>query len=1043
MLIKAERLLFKTKQSMRRSCPNYHLKQSWLLHLLLGCLFLGSTFKTYAQQSITVSGKVTLPGTSELSGTSVQVKGASTGTSTDNNGMYSIKTTSYATLVFSRVGFKTEEVAVANQTEINIALEPTGNNLDQVVVVSYGTQRQRNITGAVQKVNAQELQDIPAAEFGQKLQGKVAGLQVSQVTGRPGQAMTFRIRGAASLGAGNQPLIVVDGQPITGDVNTINPDDIETFSILKDASATALYGSRAANGVVIITTKQAKAGRTNVTLNSYYGWQSVPQRGRPDLMNAREFATFMKGYYEDKIKYEKWVNPATGLAEVPDDYKNPEQYGEGTDWYNVLLRTAPIQNYSLNITTGTEKVSSSSSLTYFDQKGIMLNTGMKRFSFRSNNEYRPNEKVKLGFNFSPTYQIDDNTRGPLDGNRQVLVGAEISSPLIAPVNADGSFPLKASSYGMYALPNYYQQILNLDIKQNTFRLLGNVYADIEFLKGLHFKTTVNTDLGTADYNAFYPSTYGTFGAPPPQVASAAQSSYNYVSWLNENILTYAFKVSDHSIDLLAGYSAQRYDINTRSINGSNFPNDAVPWIRGAATTSGSTDNADWNLASWYGRVNYDYKGKYFITGNIRRDGSSRFGSNKKWGYFPSASAGWIISDESFFPKTKAISLFKIRGSYGLTGNNNIGNYTQTSLLGATNYIFEGSLSQGLSITSLGNPDLTWETSKQTDIGVELSLLNNRVSFSYDYYRKTTENMLYRINIPFASGYSSIAYNVGDFRMWGHEFQVSTRNLTSAIKWNTSFNIAFNDNKVLRLQDAVPIGGTNKYNDYNRTAVGRRIGELWGYVFDGIYMTQEEFNKQPKEATSAVGTTRMKDVNGDGKIDATDKTYLGNPNPKYIFGITNDLRYKNFDFSIVVAGQVGNKIMNINNQNLQNNDGIFNMTRDMMNRWRSEENPGDGKTPRTLANTTELFRLANSNWVFSGDYLTIKNIALGYTFNISRLRYVKSARIYASVQQAFVFTKYPGQNPEVNDTRDSQTTAGLDNGSYPVPRTFMVGANINF
>jgi len=273
--------------------------------------------------------------------------------------------------------------------------------------------------------------------------------------------------------------------------------------------------------------------------------------------------------------------------------------------------------------------------------------------------------------------------------------------------------------------------------------------------------------------------------------------------------------------------------------------------------------------------------------------------------------------------------------------------------------------------------------------------------------------------------------------------VSTRNLTGAIKWNTSFNIAFNDNKVLRLQDAVPIGGTNKYNDYNRTAVGRRIGELWGYVFDGIYMTQEEFNKQPKEATSAVGTTRMKDVNGDGKIDANDKTYLGNPNPKYIFGITNDLRYKNFDFSIVVAGQVGNKIMNINNQNLQNNDGIFNMTRDMMNRWRSEENPGDGKTPRTLANTTELFRLANSNWVFSGDYLTIKNIALGYTFNISRLRYVKSARIYASVQQAFVFTKYPGQNPEVNDTRDSQTTAGLDNGSYPVPRTFMVGANINF
>jgi TonB-dependent starch-binding outer membrane protein SusC len=1029
---------------MRKSCHHYYLKRSWLLHLLLGCVFFTGTLQSYSQQeTITVTGKVSLPGSTELSGTSVQVKGAATGASTDNNGGFTIKAPRNATLVFSRVGFKPHEVDVAGQSVINITLEPLGQNLDQVVVVSYGTQRQRSITGAVQKISAQELQDVPAAEFGQKLQGKVAGLQVSQVTGRPGQAMTFRIRGAASLGAGNQPLIVVDGQPITGDINTLNPDDIESFSVLKDASATALYGSRAANGVVIITTKQAKAGRTHVTLNTYYGWQSVPQRGRPNLMNAHEFAGFMKGYYEDKIKYENWKNPATGLAAIPDDYKNPDQYGEGTDWYDVLLRTAPIQNYSLNVTSGTDKFSSSTSLTYFNQQGVMLNTGMKRFSFRSNNEYRPFDKIKLGFNLAPTYQVDDNTRGPLDGNRQVLVGAEISSPLIAPVNADGTFPLKASSYNMYALPNYYQQILNLAIQQNTFRLLANAYADIEFLKGLHFKTTLNTDLGTADYNAFYPSTYGTFGAPPPQAAAAASSSYNYISWLNENLLTYDLKLKDHSIDLLAGYSAQRYDINTRTVNGTNFPNDAVPWIRGAATTTGSTDNADWNLASWFARVNYDYKGKYYVTGNIRRDGSSRFGNNKKWGYFPSASAGWIVSDESFFPKSTVLSLLKIRISYGLTGNNNIGNYTQTSLLGATNYIFGGTLSQGLSITSLGNPDLTWETSKQADLGVEMSLLNNRVSFTYDYYRKTTESMLYRINIPLASGYSSIAYNVGDFRMWGHEFQLSTRNLTGELKWNTNFNIAFNDNKVLRLQDSVPIGGTNKYNDYNRTAVGRRIGELWGYVFDGIYMTQDEFNKQPKEATSAVGTTRMKDTNGDKLINGNDKTYLGNPNPKYIFGMTNDFRFRNFDLNIVVAGQVGNKIMYVNNQNLQNNDGIFNMTKDMADRWRSPENPGNGKAPRTLANTTELYRLGNSNWVYPGDFLTVKNIALGYTFNLSRLKYIKSARIYTSVQQAFVFTRYPQQNPEVNDTRDSQTTAGLDNGSYPVPRTIMIGANINF
>lgn len=1025
---------------MRLFCPPEAGPRARLLLLL--CYFLGCL--TAFGQQVTVSGRVTLSGSGEpAAGTSVLVKGTNRGTQTDGNGNFTIPAEKTALLVFSRIGYQTQEIQVGNQTRIEVVLQESQVNLDQVVVVSYGMQRQRDITGSVQRISASELQDVPAAEFGQKLQGRVAGVQIGQVTGRPGQGMTFRIRGAASLGSGNQPLVVVDGQPIMGDFNLLNPDDIESFSVLKDASATALYGSRAANGVIIITTKQAKAGKTNITFNAYYGTQSVPQRGRPDLMNAREFAEFMNGFYQDKIQYEKWVNPATGLAEIPDDYKNPSQYGKGTDWYNALLRNAPIQNYSLNVSTGTDKVSSSTSVTYFNQQGVLLNNGMQRFSLRSNNEYRPNDKLKLGFSFSPTYQVDNNTRGSLDGNRQVLVGAEISSPLISPVNPDGTYPLKASSYGMYALPNFYQQLKTMNVKQNTLRLLSNAYLDLELVKNLHFKSTINVDLGTADYNAYYPTTYGVFGAPPPSVPSATHSSYNYTSWLSENMLMYNFKKGEHSFDLLAGYSAQKYNRNYRSINGSNFPNDAVPWISGAATTSGSTNNNAWDIASWYGRLNYDFAGKYFLSATIRRDGSSRFGSNKRWGYFPSVSAGWVVSDEAFFPKSNAFSFLKLRGSYGLTGNNNIGDYTQVSLVGATNYFFDGNLAQGLSITSLGNPNLTWETSKQVDFGVETSFANNRITFSYDYYRKNTENMLYRINIPYASGYSSIAYNVGTFRMWGHEFQIGTKNLTGALTWNTNFNVALNDNKVVRLQDNTPIGGTGKYNDYNRTAVGRRIGELWGYVFDGIYMTQAEYNSQPKEATSAVGSARMKDINGDGVINANDKTYLGNPNPRVIFGMTNDFKYKKFDLSVVMAGQAGNKIMNINNQNLQNLDGIFNMTRDMAGRWRSEQNPGNGKVPRTLANTTELYRLANSNWIFSGDYLTVKNITLGYTLDLSRLKYAKSARIYASVQQAFVFTRYPGQNPEVNDTRDSQTTAGLDNGSYPVPRTFLIGTNINF
>ncbi|GEP95705.1 TonB-dependent receptor [Chitinophaga cymbidii] len=1002
------------------------------------------------RQDVRVQGRVVTQGTGEaLPGVTVQVKGVSgRGTATDVNGKYSINVPdNNAVLVFSFLGYATKEEPVNGRTDISVELQAVGSDLETVVVVSYGAQSQRSITGSVTKVSTKEVQDIPAAEFGQKLQGRVAGLQVSQVSGRPGQGMTFRIRGASSLRSGNQPLIVIDGQPLTGDnINVINPDEIESYSILKDASATALYGSRAANGVVIITTKQARAGRTNMSFNTYYGWQTVPQRGRPDMMNAREFAEFMNGFYEDKIRYENWTDPSSGLAEIPEDYRNPSQYGEGTDWYDALLRTAPMSNYSLNVSTGTEKVLSSTTLTYFNQQGVMYNTGMQRFSLRSNNEFRPNDRLKIGLNLAPTYQNDHNTRSStLDNNRQAVSGALISSPLIPAVNPDGSLPTSASSYGMYKLPNFYQQLLILNQQQKTLRLLANLYGELELLPGLTFRTTFNTDLIDADLNIFSPSTTGRFGAPPPQPASASAASSNTVAWLSENMLTYKFKLGgQHNFDVLAGYSAQKWEQNNRYITGTNFANDRIPWISGAATTTGTTNNAQWSMLSWYGRVNYAWKDKYYVTANIRQDGSSRFGDNRKWGYFPSASAAWIVSEEPFFPKSSTLSHLKIRGSYGLTGNNNIGDYTQTALLSGTNYTFSGStLAPGQSITQMANDDLTWETSKQLDLGLEMTLLNDRITFSYDYYRKTTEDLLYQWNVPYASGYPSVAFNVGSFRMWGHEFQVNTRNLTGELEWNTTFNIAFNDNKVVDLQAPGFLGGTGTYNDYNRTAVGRRIGEFWGYVFDGIYMTEDEYNRQPKHVSSAVGSTRMKDVNGDGVITAGDKDYIGNPNPRMIFGMANDLRYKNFDFSVVVAGQTGNQIMNTNLQNLVNIDGIFNVTKDMAHRWRSEENPGNGKVPRTLANTTELYRLANSNWVFDGDYLTVKNITLGYTLDLKRLRYLQSARFYASVQQAFVFTRYPGQNPEVNDTRDQQISAGLDNGSFPIPRTVMIGANINF
>jgi len=1004
-----------------------------------------------------ITGKILLSGAgADQSGSSISIKGTTRAVQTDSGGNFSIVVAPLQTLVFSHVGYKTTEVNVDSKLPINLTLTKEENTLEQVTV-SYGKQLKRDITGAVTKVDAGDVQDITATEFGQKLQGKIAGIQIQQTSGVPGQSIVFRIRGAASLSSGNQPLVVVDGQPLnsdaaggTGDINLINPDEIESYSVLKDAAATSLYGSRASNGVILITTRTAKIGKTSVSANVYYGLQAITGRGHPDLMNAHEFATYMKGFYEDKIKYENWVNPVTNTPTVPADYANPDSYGKGEDWYKALVRTAPIENYTVNLSVGTDKISSSTTLNYFNQDGVLYNTGTKRFAFRTNAEYRPIEKVKIGLNLAPTYQIDHNTRGgqlALNGNRQVVAGAELSSPLIRPMDANGKFILSTASYGMYKLPNYLQQAKIMDNDQTNFHFLGNLYVDWEIIRGLHAKSTINGNVLTQDYNAYYGTQFGMFGQVPPRPPAQSTSqnnSNNSYSWLNENTLNYNARFGNHSLEVLAGYSTQKFYQSLRSITGTGFATDETPFANAATTTTGLTNSTEWTLASALARVNYDYKKKYYISGTIRNDGSSRFGANKKYGTFPSVSAAWVVSEEKFFPKWDALNFLKFKGSYGLTGNNNIGNYTWVSLLGSTNYVFNGNTTLGEAITTLGNPDLTWETSKQLDIGAEITLLHGRINISYDYYHKRTEGMLTPLPLPYASGYESVWYNEGVFKIWGHDIQVSTENIKGKnFTWNTDFNISFNDNRVVSLLNGTPIGGFNQYSDYNRTAVGHRIGELYGYVFDGLYMNQADFDKYPKEATSAVGTARMRDVNGDDTININDRTFIGRTNPKFIYGMTNTVTLKGFDLGVVIAGQVGNKIANTNLQNIQNLDGVFNVEKGMQYRWRSESDPGNGKVPRTLANTTELYRTVNTNWVFSGDFLAVKNITLGYTFGQKMLRYIKGVRVYGSVQNAFMFTKYPGQNPEVNDTKDAQTQAGLDGGSYPVPRVFMIGANVNF
>ncbi|PZP48055.1 MAG: TonB-dependent receptor [Pseudopedobacter saltans] len=1034
---------------IKRICQTISVLKHGLLLLLLLC---SHSILRAQQKTHIVSGKITLTRLGDdLSGTSINVKGKMESTTTNSLGEFKLETTLPVTLIISRVNYGPQEITITDTIPISTLLTEGNNNLNEIVVVSYGTKKAKDITSAVSTFNAAQAREIPGAEFGQKLQGRVSGVQINMANGRPGQGIDMRIRGAASLSGGYQPLIVVDGQILSGadsrngDMNLINPDDIETFTVLKDAAAAALYGSRAANGVILITTKQAKVGRTTVGINSYYGWQNVPNKGRPKMMNANEFATYMKGFYEDKIKYEGYTRG------IPDDYANPDQYGEGTNWYDALLRSAPMQNYSLNVSSGSDKIISSSTMTFFDQDGVLLNTSLKRYAFRTNNEYRPTDQIKIGLNISPTYQIEKNTRNYTDGNRQILANATAASPLKPIYNSDGSFNSNVSSFGMSNLNNPVQQLLLANAQYKTLRLLGNAYIDIALLQNLHIRSSVNGDMASYQQDNYQGTMYGIgLGAStiprPTSNSTAAHSSYDYVSWLNENIITYNLKIKDHKIDLMGGFSSQKWSREFRNINGSNFANDAIYWISGAAVTSGSDNKEAWSMSSIFGRLNYDFKGKYLLTGTLRRDGSSRFGPSSKYASFPSVSAGWIISEEDFLKKNNLISFLKLRASYGETGNNNIGNYTMVTNVSASNYVFGNTLTPGFALgTGLGNSQVTWESSSQMDIGLDMNFFNNRIIFSYDYYNKNTSDLLYPISLPYESGFTNLQMNVAKLRMWGHEFSISSRNLVGDFEWTTDVNLSLMQNKLSQLPPNTPfIGNNTTYAGYNRTVLDGPIGQFFGYVFDGVYMTQEEFNTQPKHATSTLGSVRMKDIDNNGVIDANDRTLIGNPNPKYNYGITNTFRYKGFDLNIVCYGQGGNQIMNTNRADWTNLDGVMNVNKDMMNRWRSIDNPGNGKVPSTRNGSTELYRLANSSWVESGNFFTIKNIALGYTFNQKFLKYLKSARLYASIQQAFVFTSYSGMNPEANSTKDNITGVyGQDLSTFPIPRTFMIGANINF
>ncbi|QJD79170.1 SusC/RagA family TonB-linked outer membrane protein [Spirosoma rhododendri] len=1059
--------------------PAWRLTRQWtgLLWLLL--------LAQISRAQTPITGTVTDAANGEkLAGTTVQVKGTNVGATTNADGRYQLTLPAGGTtLVFSFIGYQPTEVAVGNRSVVDVKLTSTDNALSEVVVVGYGVQNRRDVTTAIGSVRAKDLANQPVPSFDQALAAKIAGVQVTQTSGAPGAALSVRVRGTGSISAGNDPLYVIDGIPLSRDtkyatgstntqfpdnpinvLSTINTDDIESIEVLKDASAAAIYGSRGSNGVVLLTTKRGRDGKTTVNYDSYVGMQQVSKK--IDMLNAYEYA---------QIAYEAKNNAyldrnATGKATDANDVRNrgvgapstlipPEivPYLSGqtgltdTDWQDAIFRTAPIQNHTLSVSGGTDKLRFYVSGNYLNQRGVVIASGYKRYGLRANVEVKTG-RLTVGANLNPTYGYHDlvKAEGPYLG--EGVVGLALQMQPIWPVNnADGSYNFGSNGwgYGATSILNPVAIANQVSDKLSQIRLLGNTYAQYEIIDGLTYRLNLGTDINSFQRDYYRPSTLeirDRKGASTPTGFSRAQ---NFVNWLVENTLNYSKSFGPHAISALAGFTAQKDRRVANELTATNFPNDLVYTLNAGQVSSGSSDVQEWSLLSYLGRVQYDYAGKYLLSGAIRADGSSRFGRNNRWGYFPSVSAGWNISQESFLKSSTWVSDLKLRASYGLTGNFQIPNYGSISLLNYQNYILGSEvLVSGLAPGNSANDRLRWEKTAMLDVGFDLSLWRNRLSLTVDYYNANTSDLLLNVPVPRTSGFSTELQNIGKVNNKGIEVTLGTQQTFGRVTWNGSLNFASNRNRVVALGpsgDPIIVAGGVAGAQFI-TQIGRPIGEYYTMIYDGVFKNQAEIDAYPHVSTTRPGDFRFIDNDGNGTIDfSRDRAITGSYFPKYTFGFNSSLSYAGFDLNVAVQGVQGHKILNLIRRYIYNMEGNGNLFQGAMDRWQSADNPGNGLVNR--AN-----RLASgsngeiSTWhIEDGSYVRIRTLTLGYTIPSAlaqRLR-LNRARLYVTAQNPFTFTKYLGYNPEVNSRPDSALSSGEDYGTYPLSRTTSVGLNLSF
>lgn len=978
-----------------------------------------------------------------LPGVTIQVAGTSTGTTTDKDGRFSLNVESEAMLVVTYIGYNRKVVPVDGRTSLHISLGAIATHLSQLVIVGYGTQKRGDLTGAISSLDADQFNKGVNTSVDQLLKGKVAGVQVVQNSSEPGGGMSISIRGASSINAGTGPLYVIDGLPIdnspaitgTGTeyvttrtprdpLSTMNPADIASIEILKDASATAIYGSRGANGVILITTKKGTDGALKVSYNMYMGVQNVAHK--IDLLTPKEYQTVLNELItEGAATQENHVNDFQG----------------GTDWQSALFqRDASVQSHNLSFTGGTAKSSYYVSLNYFDQDGVVKSSSFKRYGARINLDTKASEHFEMGLNFSTSYAIDD----------YVPVGFGINGEagsIYAALNFDPSLPLRDAD-GKYStstfldIDNPLALAYGSNAKANTYRTFGTVFGKYTLIPGLYLKLNLGGDILTQRKDV-YVSRLTKHGSPQGGIATILQGQKS--NYLAEATVNYDKTFGDNQLNAVLGTTTQRFITDNTNMDASQFPSDATQTYNiglGTQSTyglgSGKTAN---RLLSYLGRVNYQYHNRYLLTASFRVDGSSRFGTNNRFGYFPSFAGAWKINEEDFMKGVRGVSALKLRASWGQTGNQEIGDYAALTTFGAgATAILDDKPVTSTAPARLPNPDLKWETTAQTDIGLDFGLFDDRITGTIDYYDKRTFHMLLNLPVPTSTGFSSKLSNVGSIRNQGWEFTVNTRNLTGNLAWNTTLALSTIKNKVLNLGRISQIitGGAGQTSDIFLIQPGLPLYSFYGYKIIGIWQQGDDYTHTTDKVQP--GDLKYKDVNGDGTVNAEDRIPLGNSFPKLTWSLGNSFEYRHFNLDLFIEGSQGVSMLN---NNLV--DAYFpvqfrrnRFAEPYLRRWTSDH--PSTRYPSFINPTDQGSKLVNSYTVEDASYARIKSVTLGYTWNAQNW-YVHSVNIYVTCENLYTFTNYAGYDPAVNP--NGNVFQRVDFNAYPVARTFIAGLSVNF